>query len=244
MTPEFIPAGFIELHFMPPEVIEALSITVRFLMLHTGTSHSAAPSKATMSYNGVGLTEKTTIMFRNPIPLVIGIFTLACSGETSDDTGTPETGPSASTEYYEVTGDGLWQGQHSYETHMAGLRALQPESSTIFEQFIGLGEEAGEAYEGTADVDLETHTFTFAYTDGSYEGTGILYGEAWDWHAWESETFGSDGTRVVSEDTKDENGIIAYKTGYDAEGQEQWTLQEVLTPITEAEWLALQEGIE
>ena len=143
-----------------------------------------------------------------------------------------------------MTGEGLWQGTYSYETHMVGLRALRPETSTIFEQFIGLGEEKGESYEGTANIDVETNTFTvsFAYTDGSYEGTGVLYGEDWDWHAWESTTTATDGSSVVSEDTKDENGIVAIKTGFDADGQEEWTMEEVLTPITEEEWLALQEG--
>jgi len=170
------------------------------------------------------------------------MFTLACSASTDDSNDS--SSPPESTEYYEVTGEGLWEGSYPFESHMLARRILQPNTSTIFEQFIGLGEETAESYELIADVDLENSTFTFTYDDGSYEGTGVLIGDAWDWHAWESTSFATDGTSVVSQDTKDENGIIATKIGYDADGQEQWTMEEVLTPITEEEWQALQDGVE
>lgn len=180
------------------------------------------------------------------IPVAIGMSILGCAGESEEDSGFSDAAPEDIVEYYEVTGSGLWQGSYPYETHMVALRVLQPSTSTIFEHFIGLGEEAGESYEGTAQVDLETQAFTMTltYPDGSYEGTGVLYGDAWDWHSWESETIGTDGTRVVSEDTKDDSGIIANKTGYDVDGEEEWTMEEVLTPITEEEWLTLQEDLE
>ena len=54
----------------------------------------------------------------------------------------------------------------------------------------------------------------------------------------------TDGSSVVSQDTKDEDGIVATKTGYDADGREQWTLEEVLTPLTKEEWLALKASVD
>jgi hypothetical protein len=193
-------------------------------------------------YNGFARSEKSAMTPLCKILPLVCMFTLACSGNTDDgnDSGTPETGPSESTEYYEVTGEGLWEGTYPFDLHMVALRILQPETSTIFEQFTDLDEEE-QSFELTADVDLESNIFTFAYDDGSYEGSGVLIGDAWDWHAWESTSVATDGSSVVSQDTKDENGIIAYKTGYDADGQEQWTMEEVLTPITEEEWQAFQE---
>lgn len=172
---------------------------------------------------------------------VVCLLTFACS-DGSAPQSPEDTGPTESTEYYEVNADGLWEGSWEFTSHMAARRILQPSESTIHEQFVDLDE--GDIHEVTLDVDLDTSTFTLTYEDGSYEGTGVLHGDAWDWHAWESTSIAPDGSSVVSEDTMDENGIIANKTGYDADGQEQWTMLEVLTPITEEQWEALQEDSE
>ena len=170
-----------------------------------------------------------------PILLVLP----ACTSGGGEDSAAPELADI--TEYYEVTGEGLWEGTWEYTAHQAAVRVLQPSTSTFTEQFVDL-DEAQASYEMTAVVDLKTNTFTFAFEDGSYEGAGTFYGDAWDWYAWESTSLHEDGSSVVSQDTKKGDDIFVSKVGYDAEGQEQWTMEEVLTAITEAEWLALQES--
>ena len=172
------------------------------------------------------------------LPLLF-LASLGCAAEKSDTSEEPDQ--SDIVEYYEAHSEGLYRGTEAFSSHMAGRRTLQPSTSTIAETFIDLTD--GDTHHVNADVNLEDGTFTLTidYEEGSYEGTGALYGEAWDWHAWESTSVAPDGTSVVSEDTKDENGIVANKTGYTAEGEEEWSLVETLTPITEAEWLALQE---
>ncbi len=169
------------------------------------------------------------------------VLSLGCSSETVEDKGTSEGGdsiPSETIEYYEGTSEGM-AGMYAFEGHDVARRTLQRESSSIVERFYDLVD--GNIYEVQMDIDLETQTFTLAFTDGSYEGTGQLYGDAWDWHAWESVSVAPNGDTVVSEDTKDDSGIVATKICTGADGQEKWRMEEVLVPISETEWLDFEE---
>jgi len=163
----------------------------------------------------------------------LSIAFLGCAPQSQKDTLLAD-----SVEYYEVTGNGA-SGAFQFNVHMAGRRTLKPSEKTILETFEDL--DNGDVHDLTIRVDLEENTFSMTYDDGSYEGTGTLYGEAWNWHAWESVSFGVSGERIESVDEKDENGIVADKVGYNADGEEEWHMREILTPISKEEWQDLQE---
>ena len=153
-------------------------------------------------------------------------------------------------EYYEVTGETkIYRpgGEELTEDiSMAAVRTLQPSTDTILEQFIDLNE--GETTDVTFNIDIETNTFTgsLKHPDSRCDSNGSFQGEAWNWHAWESvseceqETeHGSMAFTIKSTDTKNEDGIVANKTGYDEDENEFFSQEEILTPITEEAWHAL-----
>jgi len=176
---------------------------------------------------------------RSALPFLC-LLTFGCTEEKSSDTASPQL--VESTEYYQGVSN-LTHAGGSETSDLLARRTLSPATSTITEKFIDLTNNA--VYDLSMTVDVDTNTFTGGYDDGSYTSSGTLFGDAWEWHGWESTSTNSDGTAytqtIESTDTKDENGVVATKTGFDAAGQALWNSEEVLTPITEEEWLALQE---
>ncbi len=186
-------------------------------------------------------------MKRNRLVLLFScVLAPACSSGDQDPIETADTGeeiPADSTTYYEVTGVGAWMGI-SFELHQAGRRIVQPANAQILETHRDLMEN--KTHETVIDVDLEAKTFTAVIdegTKGEYIGSGSFVGEGWDWTAWESTSVASeDGSYLTSSDTMDENGVItAIKFCFNAEDQQQCSMEEISTPITEEAWLALQE---
>ena len=76
-------------------------------------------------------------------------------------------------------------------------------------------------------------------SDGSYTGEGSFQGTGLEWTSWESMSNHIDGSFVISEDRKDEEGIHTSKIGYGMGGDPEWTMIEELSPITEEQWTTL-----
>ncbi len=174
---------------------------------------------------------------------VLCMFTAGCAEEKNPDSAWSDL--AETTEYFQGVSHVSWTGGGVTDDLIA-RRTLSPASSTMTETFIKLGTASNTVYDLTMEVDVDTNTFTGEMLGEGvhYTSTGTLFGEAWDWHGWESVStnmISTDDTQTIeSDDAKDEDGVVANKTGYDASGQPIWTSEEVLTPITEEEWLALQ----
>lgn len=168
---------------------------------------------------------------------------LACAGP-SDDTGTPDDSPVATTTYYLGTSDGQTpDGSYVAPTEeILFIRTLDPVASTITEEF---WQEDTPAWQHgilvhTVDVATETFTATWDTGDGVLAVDGAFdAGDPWDWTAWHSLSTYTDGDyvgwTVTSQDTVDADGAdTAEKSVIDDGGADTWDIVEVITP-TDAE---------
>ena len=93
-------------------------------------------------------------------------------------------------------------------------------------------------------VDTDAASFTLTINAGEFVGEGqFTEGDAWAWTAWTSTSTGTDGTRVVSTDTVTATGISASKEGFNTDGELEWTLDEELTTISQAEYQAALDAL-
>ena len=159
------------------------------------------------------------------------------SGDDDDDDGPP---PVDMVEYYfgDSTATGVsddWVSTSSYLVR----RSLFPGESRISEELYNTGD--GTAYLVELDVDVAASTFTLAFADGSYTGSGTLTGPSWAWTSWESLSTAEDGSSVASTDTLMQDPelgprLVVSKLGYTTAGDLEWTAGEVFTAIDESEW--------
>ena len=172
-------------------------------------------------------------------PVLLGALVAAgCGEKDSDDTGAAAETTAPWTEHYFVESSIAASGFTFEESYWA-RRIVDPESSTIDEEFVATAD--GTLTETALMIDAEAGTFTLVINDGQYTGEGTLHGEPWAWTSWESRSVASDGSYVLSEDEVTSTGLAASKVGYSADDVEEWTLEEVLTAASEAEW---QAGVE
>ena len=122
----------------------------------------------------------------------------------------------------------------SFEETYIVRRSFDLAAAQIYEEFYSTID--GTLTAVTLDADLEAKTFTLRFSDASYTGEGSFEGEGLEWTSWESQSNHTDGTFVLSEDSKDADGIHTRKVGYGMTGDPEWTLVEELTPLTEEEW--------
>ena len=173
-------------------------------------------------------------MYKRTRGLLLGLAGLAACGDKGDDSG--ETAlPDPWTEFYAVESD-IDAGGFSFQERYWARRSVDPAASTIDEEFIAAAD--GTLTTTVLTVDAAAGTFSLVINDGEYTGEGTLYGEAWAWTSWESRSTATDGTYVLSEDAVTSTGIEASKVGYSTADEPEWTLTEVLTTISEADWQA------
>ena len=140
--------------------------------------------------------------------------------------------PETEYEYYEASSLIVLEesGMEFEETYIV-RRTLDHEASEIFEEFISTID--GTEIFVTLQVNTEDKTFALEFSDASYTGTGTFVGEGLDWSAWSSQSNHVDGTYVLSQDSKDANGITTEKEGYSADSVLEWRLFEELVPISQ-----------
>lgn len=170
------------------------------------------------------------------------LLLLACTKPTPVDSQDSSVElPDAWVEHYRAESLITTTSGFEFEEEYLVRRSLDPAASTIDEEFVATadGTETGVHFE----VDAAAGSFTLSFSDESYSGTGNLYGEAWAWTGWDSHSVATDGSWVDSTDTKDAAGIRSSKVGYSAEGEQEWTLVEDLSPLTEEEWQAAMDAL-
>jgi hypothetical protein len=91
-----------------------------------------------------------------------------------------------------------------------------------------------EFYPSTVEQTFELSIFLGNNLDS--EGTGFFEGQGLDWSYWEYNLVQSDGVTVITHGEKDDEGILLSSVGYGMDGNADWTLDDVLTPISQADW--------
>ena len=167
--------------------------------------------------------------------LLFGLGLIGCSEEKTDETEEIQEVEGVVYEYYDAYS--LITLEHSgmqFEETYIVRRGLNLDDSQIYEEFYSTID--GTLITLTLDVDVAAKSFVLSFSDDSYTGEGSFEGEGLDWTSWESHSNHTDGTFVISEDSKDADGIHTYKVGYDMGGDPEWTMNEELTPLTKEEW--------
>lgn len=162
------------------------------------------------------------------------------SGEGGSGGAAPSL-PEPSTAYYSVESTIVVGTLVIDETYVA-RRHLDPTAGTIDELFTALAD--GTETDTDLVVDADAASFTLTINAGEFVGEGqFTEGDAWAWTAWTSTSTGTDGTRVVSTDTVTATGISASKEGFNTDGELEWTLDEELTTISQAEYQAALDAL-
>ncbi len=163
--------------------------------------------------------------------------TTGTPGTTTEDTGDTDTLPPPSVQYYyaESVID-VDNGRYVFEETYWVRRELEPEPSTITEEFVAIAD--GTHTLTLLTVDAALGKFTLTINDGEYTGAGNLYGDPWAWTSWDSISTASDGSAVHSTDMVTSTGIASQKVGFGTDGLQEWTIEEVLTTVTAEEWQA------
>ena len=124
-------------------------------------------------------------------------------------------------------------GMEFEETYIV-RRTLNHESSEIFEEFISTID--GTETSVMLQVNTEDNTFVLNFSDVSYTGEGTFVGEGLDWSSWSSQSNHTDGSYVLSQDSKEAGVISAEKEGYSTDSVLEWRLFEELLPISQEEF--------
>ena len=115
-------------------------------------------------------------------------------------------------------------------------RIIDEASASITENWTAVdGTESAYVYQ----VDVETQTFALSiYMEGmlDVEGEGVFDGEGLDWDFSEHSYLNVDGVTEITRRNYAVDQIVSGTVGYGMDGGAEWTLDEVLTPITETEW--------
>ena len=182
---------------------------------------------------------------------------LACSspgaGDSEPSGDSADTGandPVATTIHYIGTSQGQTP-DGSYvedEKEILFIRALDPEASTIGEEFWIEGARGaydhGELLNTVATADGSTYTFGSLWDtgEGVLEIVGAFTaGGPWSWTAWHSTSTYVDGEYagywISSADVLDAAGAdTATKVVHDAEGTEVWHIVEFIAPVPQADF--------
>ena len=154
-------------------------------------------------------------------------------GDDDDDSSGAVLGDTVEHYFGDSTASGItddWALTTSYLVR----RSLFPTESRITEELYNTGD--GSAFLVEMEVDVAASTFTLAFADGSYTGSGTLTGSAWAWTGWASTSTALDGSTVESTDTLTAQQLVVTKIGRDASGAPEWSAGEVFSVIEEAEW--------
>lgn len=169
------------------------------------------------------------------------LILLACTAPSDTADSNPAALPEPWVDHYQATSV-IQAGGFSFDEEYLVRRMVDPPAGRIVEEFIATAD--GTLTETTLEIDADAATFTLSFSDDSYAGTGTLQGPAWAWTGWESHSVAQDGSTVDSVDTVDEAGAIhAEKVGYNAQGEQEWTLVEDLAPISEDTWTELHGAL-
>lgn len=115
-------------------------------------------------------------------------------------------------------------------------RVVDETSSTITENWTAVdGTESAYIYQ--ADVDAQTFEIA-VYMEGALdvEGEGVFEGEGLNWTFSEHSYLNADGVTEITRRNYEADQIVSGTVGYGMDGGADWTLDEVLMPITESEW--------
>ena len=82
-------------------------------------------------------------------------------------------------------------------------------------------------------LEVEGDRFTMRETGGSFTGKGRLFGPAWRWNRWNSESIMTQGGKVVSEDVLENGRLNADKKYYGPDGKLLMVFKESLERIDE-----------
>lgn len=171
--------------------------------------------------------------------MTLWFMVFACTQAKNEDTATDSN---ILMEYYQAeTVITLESNQMQFDEGYLVRRSLDVEHATIFEEFFATAD--GTLVTTTLSVDMLAKTFTVAFSDDSYTGTGSFVGEGLDWQSWESNSQHSDGSFVISHDSKDASGIHTSKVGYGMDNQAEWTLDEELTPMSRDAWQSALDAL-
>ena len=121
-------------------------------------------------------------------------------------------------------------------------RILDTETTQITENWTAVdGTESAYLYA----VSIEEQTFDIAvYMEGELqvEGEGTYEGVGLDWTFSEHSYINSDGVTEITRRNFEASQIVSGTVGYGMDGQAEWTLDEVLTSISESDWTAAVEA--
>jgi hypothetical protein len=111
-----------------------------------------------------------------------------------------------------------------------------PETNMLYEDWTAV-DGTVSTYEFA--VNLSENTFTidiYMNEELDASGEGAFEGERWDWTGLEYGFLQPDGVNVVTVAQIEADSILYERVGYGMSGGADWTVDEVLTPLSEAEW--------
>ena len=104
---------------------------------------------------------------------------------------------------------------------------------------------SSSSYEFYPDTEEQTFDLSiFLENNLDSEGTGFFEGQGLDWSYWEYNLVQSDGVTVITHGEKDDEGILLSSVGYGMDGNADWTLDDVLSPISQTDWSEAIESID
>lgn len=113
-----------------------------------------------------------------------------------------------------------------------------PDTNMLYEDWTAI-DGTVSTYEHS--VDLSNNTFTVEiYMNEELEATGegTFQGERWEWTGLEYGFVQPDGVSVVTVADISDDGILYERVGYGMGGGAEWTVDEIMTPMDEADWTA------
>ena len=162
----------------------------------------------------------------------VSMFILILSCTSKDE---PQKSQSTLTmEYYTAQSlITLYNGIEFEESYIV-QREIDHDKLTIDETFISTID--GTSIFVMIQADTNTQSFDLVFSDESYVGQGTYEGEGMLWNSWESVSQHTDGSYVLSSDTKENADIKTQKEGYAEDDTLQWTMDEYLTSISKDEY--------
>lgn len=166
---------------------------------------------------------------------ILGLFCLflACGDA---DKNTEEEGVTNTSYYFADIVITIESNQMQLQDEYWVERIIDAESSTITENWTAVDGTAS-AYVYQADLDAQTFDIAI-YMEGTLEveGEGVFEGEGLNWTFSEHSYLNVDGVTEITRRNYEAEQIVSGTVGYGMAGGAEWTLDEVLTPITESEW--------
>lgn len=167
------------------------------------------------------------------LALGLACLSVACGASDKDPDG--EDSPGASYYHADIVIT-IESNQMQLQDEYWVERIIDESTMTITENWTAV-DGTQSAYVYQADVDARTFDISI-YMEGTLdvEGEGVFEGDGLNWTFSEHSYLNTDGVTEITRRDYDVDQIVSGTVGYGMSGGAEWTLDEVLMPITESEW--------